>query len=57
MAAYFKGAFDRAAVMFSEVQQILPDDYPSQLMAERCAAYRSDPPPANWNGVEVMKEK
>ncbi len=57
MAAYFKRDFARAAVLFREVQQILPGDAPSQLMAERCALYRTNPPPANWNGVEVMKEK
>jgi len=57
MAAYFKRGFDRAALLFREVQQILPGDHPSQLMAERCELYQFDPPPADWDGVEIMKEK
>jgi adenylate cyclase len=57
MDAYFKRAFDRAEAHFREVQRALPGDYPSQLMAERCATYREFPPPADWDGVEIMTEK
>jgi adenylate cyclase len=57
MEHYYKRDFARARTLFDEVRQILPRDYASELMAERCARYQKDPPPANWDGAEVMTEK
>ncbi len=57
MDAYYKRRFDRAAVLFKEVQQFLPGDYASQVLAERCERYQVEPPPADWGGVEIMQEK
>jgi adenylate cyclase len=33
------------------------DDPPSRVLAERCRAFRTAPPPANWDGVYVATEK
>ena len=30
---------------------------PSEILAARCAEYLEEPPPADWNGVYVMKSK
>ncbi len=57
MDAYYKRRFDRASVLFKEVQQYLPGDYASQVLAERCERYQVEPPPADWGGVEIMQEK
>jgi hypothetical protein len=34
-----------------------PDDVPSQVLAARCRRLRGDPPPVDWNGVFVAREK
>jgi len=44
------GAFERALDLF-------PDDYPCQLYVERSDLYRSSPPPADWNGVFILRTK
>jgi hypothetical protein len=33
------------------------DDFASTSMAVRSARYMDDPPPENWDGVEVLHEK
>ena len=39
------------------VQIIMPDDYPSKLLMERCELYEKNPPPENWDGVMAMDTK
>jgi adenylate cyclase len=38
-------------------QALAPADPPSQVYAERCAAYSETPPPADWQGEYVMTHK
>jgi class 3 adenylate cyclase/HAMP domain-containing protein len=57
MEEYYKRNFDRAAGLFQKVGTILPDDFASGLLMERCREYIKDPPPVEWKGVEVMKTK
>jgi class 3 adenylate cyclase len=57
MDAYYARDFLRATAMFAEVRRALPGDYPSELLAKRCQDYAKSPPPADWDGVEVMKTK
>ena len=57
MEHYYNRRFEQAAGLFREVRTQLPDDHPSQILGERCAAYRNDPPPPDWDGVEIMQEK
>ena len=57
MEEYEKRNFDKAAKMFRGVGEILPGDYPSDLLLKRCQKYIKNPPPADWKGVEVMLTK
>jgi class 3 adenylate cyclase/HAMP domain-containing protein len=57
MEEYYKRNFGKAARMFGEVGRRLPGDFVSQHLGERCAAYEREPPPRDWDGVEVMKSK
>jgi len=57
MNLYYKREFVSAAEKFEEVGGILPGDYISALLRDRCLDYEKDPPPENWDGVEVMKTK
>lgn len=52
-AAYLARDFTRARDMLLA----LPDDPPSCVLAARCAAMMTDPPPADWNGVYVATSK
>ena len=49
--------FREAILAFEKVQQIKPDDGPTKLYLERCAAMAEDPPEGDWDGVFVMKSK
>ena len=57
MDHYYRREFDQAIGYFQNVRKIFPDDYASQLLFERCREFKVTPPPADWNGVEIMKEK
>jgi len=57
MDHYYDRSFDQAIRYFQDVQKIFPDDFASQLMIDRCRQFKATPPPAQWNGVEIMKEK
>jgi hypothetical protein len=57
MGEYYRRGFARSAELFAEVGRRLPGDYASSLLRERCLVYGSNPPPEDWDGVEVMKTK
>ncbi|HUV06510.1 MAG TPA: adenylate/guanylate cyclase domain-containing protein [Spirochaetia bacterium] len=57
MKYYYDRQFEKAADRLKEVQQILPKDYISEILFNRCTDYAENPPPKDWDGVEVMKEK
>lgn len=57
MESYYQQDFDEAIGYFQNVQKIFPDDYASQLMIDRCRQFKTNPPPENWDGVEIMTEK
>lgn len=57
MERYYRREFADAAAAFREVRAILPEDYPSTVMEERCERMAQDPPPEDWSGVETMKSK
>ncbi len=54
---YFKGSFAEAERYFQAALKLSPEDYTSILFHERCQVYRRNPPPQDWNGVQVMAEK
>ena len=57
MDSYYQQDFDKAISYFQNVQKIFPDDYASQAMIDRCRQFKVNPPPENWDGVEIMTEK
>jgi adenylate cyclase len=57
MELYFKRDFSSAENVFKEVSHILEDDYPSEMMVDRCAELQRDPPAPDWNFTREMTEK
>ncbi len=57
MDDYYGRRFGTAARKFEDVGRMLPDDFASALLRDRCRLYEKDPPPENWDRVEVMKSK
>jgi len=57
MKLYYARSFAEAAQKFKEALDILPGDFNADNLYKRCVDYASAPPPADWNGVEVMKTK
>jgi len=57
MDFYLNRKFREGIACFDRVQEILPGDKISLLIAERCGEYLTNPPPENWDGVKVMKTK
>jgi class 3 adenylate cyclase/HAMP domain-containing protein len=57
MELYFKKDFIGAAKRFNEVLSLLPGDYNAALLLQRCKTYSVNPPPAGWDGVEIMHTK
>lgn len=56
-AAFFRRAFDEAAQKYETILRKYPSDGPSQTFLKRALVYRQDPPPPDWDGVFVAKEK
>jgi class 3 adenylate cyclase/HAMP domain-containing protein len=54
---YYSRDFASAAEGFREVISILPEDYPAAIYQERAKTFIHSPPPAGWDGVEVLTEK
>jgi class 3 adenylate cyclase len=57
MELYYRRAFTEAAKHFADVAALLPGDFNAANLMERCKAYALTPPPADWDGVEVMHSK
>jgi class 3 adenylate cyclase/HAMP domain-containing protein len=57
MNAYFARDFTTAAARYRSVLEILPDDVPAAILLQRCADFIKTPPPDDWTGAAVMKEK
>jgi hypothetical protein len=57
MALYYRRDFNGAAARFGETLKLLPEDFNARQLLERCRAYAVNPPPAGWDGVEVMHSK
>ncbi|MER3445538.1 MAG: hypothetical protein C4291_01285 [Candidatus Dadabacteria bacterium] len=49
--------FYEAMKKFAEILKMFPEDKPSVLYHKRCLEYISQPPPPNWDGVYIAKEK
>jgi len=63
MALFYKRSFREAAEKFKEAYRLLSKDSVgskdpnAENLFRRCAEYAANPPPADWDGVEVMKSK
>lgn len=49
--------WDDAISAFEQVLSIDPMDGPAKTYLERCKLFKEDPPPADWDGVFIMKTK
>jgi len=56
MLLFYKRSFREAAEKFKEAYRLDKDPNAENLF-RRCADYAANPPPPDWNGVEVMKTK
>jgi class 3 adenylate cyclase len=54
---YYARDFSGAAEGFREILRLVPDDFPATQFLERSLAFVASPPPADWDGVEIMTEK
>jgi adenylate cyclase len=57
LAAYRAQDWSQAADRFQQALQETPDDFAARLFLKRCRHYLKHPPPPDWQGVYVMKEK
>jgi adenylate cyclase len=56
-ALYHKKSWSESLTCFSKALDINPKDEVSKVYVERCQDYLTTPPPADWDGVFVMKTK
>jgi adenylate cyclase len=49
--------FEMARVGFEECLAERPDDHSAKLYRDTCVRFIAEPPPDDWNGVLVLKEK
>ncbi len=54
---YKLSKFKDAETLFAKALETDPGDGPSKVYLARCRQYLEDPPPADWDGVFVMKTK
>ncbi len=58
LAAYLQKSWDSAIGFFKEAQVIMNvADKSSEQLIQRCEAYKSNPPPADWDGVYTRTTK
>ena len=54
---YYQKDFPEAARLLTSVRKLVPGDHLAGMFLERCERYRKSPPPADWNGLEVLTSK
>ena len=54
---YFKQDFKEAVRLFKSVEKLLPKDHIAGMFMGRCQRYLKDPPPSDWNGLEILTSK
>jgi class 3 adenylate cyclase/HAMP domain-containing protein len=57
MKYYYNRFFAEAAAQFREALTLIPEDVNASMLLERAKVYAHNPPPPDWDGVEVMKSK
>jgi len=54
---YKSRQFKEAMNSFKKGLEIIPDDGPTLMYIKRCKEFIETPPPADWDGVYIMKTK
>jgi adenylate cyclase len=54
---YYKRDFTGAAELFRAANDQMGGDFLCAIFLERCAYYQQSPPPMDWEGIWVLKEK
>jgi adenylate cyclase len=57
LSKYRQQQWQPAIQLFNEVLKLYPHDKASELYLERCFELEKNPPPEDWNGVWVLKNK
>jgi adenylate cyclase len=57
MDEYLAKNWKKAISIMEKAKSIVPDDYPADKIIGRCKEYIKNPPPADWDGIYVLKEK
>ncbi len=57
LGLYYGRHFADAHAHFLGLADVLPDDVPCRLFLQRSAHHAQNPPPASWDGVEVLDHK
>ncbi len=57
LAAYRARDWDGSARALERLLALAPDDAPARVLAERGSAFRSNPPPSDWDGVFALEQK
>jgi adenylate cyclase len=57
MKEYKNKNFSKAISLFGKALEINPSDGPSKVYIKRCELFLVTPPPADWDGVFIMKTK
>jgi adenylate cyclase len=57
LARYHSQDWDEAEAGFRACLEVVPADRPSQVMLDRIAAFRQEPPEVGWDGVWVAASK
>ncbi len=52
---YRNRSWQRAEALFRQALAACPGDRPSRIYLERCAIYRDNPPPEDWDGVWTLQ--
>jgi class 3 adenylate cyclase/HAMP domain-containing protein len=54
---YYEQRFQEALAAFERASNVTPEDLLARRFIERCKALIENPPPLDWDGVEIMHEK
>jgi len=57
MTEYYVRNFKTAAAYFREALKVMPRDSVAAMLLERTQKYTRNPPPAEWDGVEILTRK
>ncbi|MBF0134880.1 MAG: hypothetical protein H7833_06890 [Magnetococcus sp. DMHC-1] len=57
MALYLDQKWQPAARVFEHCLRENPQDQPASMLLKRCQNFAENPPPEDWNGITVMKDK